>query len=258
MELARPKYLAFVYGLIDPRTKEYRYVGMSKNPQNRFIGHLKEARNSKKKNHKIYWIRGLVNLGLTFETKILSKLSSSPGILERQWIKKLRFEGNRLTNKTAGGEGLLNPSPATRKLLSKSISAGITKAWSDPTYRAKQIKARSNQRKKTSESVRNLWKDPEYRKRQLLSRSKSKSKRWEDPDARKRQSEALKKAHQDPKVYARKVAAVRRTALNTEVQRKKSESQIKRWKDPVYAAKIKSSMNNRDSHGRIQKVTSMT
>jgi hypothetical protein len=193
-----------IYVLIDESTSEVRYVGKSKHVDNRMHRHMKEVRDKKCDTYKVRWMRIMFSTNRMIEVKIIETCTERRvNDREKYWIARLLQEGNRLTNATAGGEGLLTPSQETRDRMSKSISNGVRNAWQDPVYRAKQLAARKRTRHKTSESVRRLWQDPEYRKKMpdSISRSKSGTRRWARKGVRAIQSLRLKAA------WARKKAA---------------------------------------------------
>lgn len=53
-----------VYHLIDPNTKQVRYVGKSRNPRARLASHIVEAKESQSTAKKV-WIRGLLDVGMS-------------------------------------------------------------------------------------------------------------------------------------------------------------------------------------------------
>lgn len=111
-----PKFI--VYGLIDPRNGEIRYVGKSSNGLHRPKTHYF----NKDPTHRTHWIQVLKRLGINYEVTTLEVLESYDGLEESEifWIGYLRFVGARLTNHTSGGEG----SPG-RKLSPESIAKMI-------------------------------------------------------------------------------------------------------------------------------------
>jgi len=96
----------FIYGLIDPRTNEIRYIGYTPDPNKRLKGHLYNCR--WEKTHKANWIKSLLKLGLKPEMIILQEVPESEWqIAEQAWIRFGWEEGWRLTNGTMGGDGIL-------------------------------------------------------------------------------------------------------------------------------------------------------
>lgn len=99
-----------IYGLRDPRTGEYRYVGIAKNPKQRLKNHLSDARSAN--TARLSWLRDLIDSGLIPELIILDDVYGEPipgtnvwhpssendQDKERYWMGKLHAEGNRLTN----------------------------------------------------------------------------------------------------------------------------------------------------------------
>ena len=95
----------FIYKLIDPVTKEIRYVGKSNNPKKRLSDHINCCQYTN--THKNNWISSLLSIG---QKPILEIIEEVP-IKEWQkyevyWIDKLRSEGNNLTNIDIGGNGI--------------------------------------------------------------------------------------------------------------------------------------------------------
>lgn len=97
-----------IYGLLDPRNREVRYVGKSCSGLRRPNRHRRpcELRTPTYKNR---WVLALAGLGLKPEVQILEDVGSPDGLCERErwWIAKFREDGARLTNLTDGGEGSL-------------------------------------------------------------------------------------------------------------------------------------------------------
>jgi group I intron endonuclease len=96
--------MMYIYGLQDPETKRVRYVGVSNNPQRRFKAHLKPE--SAKFSHKDNWITSLKKRGLLPTLFIIQEVADdSWGLVEQQWIKHYRLNGEPLTNLANGGQG---------------------------------------------------------------------------------------------------------------------------------------------------------
>lgn len=86
-----------IYLLKDPRTNEVRYVGCSKNIQQRFKNHLNKARDLFTDKRK--WLEELRTLKLKPLLEIIESVEDS-NYLEREkyWIKYYREKGCNLTN----------------------------------------------------------------------------------------------------------------------------------------------------------------
>lgn len=93
----------FVYSLSDPITEYIKYIGISKNPKERYRKHL----TCKGKSLKSNWIKSL----LSKEQKPIMTLIDScntreeVNIKEKYWIIKYRDWGFDLKNMTDGGDG---------------------------------------------------------------------------------------------------------------------------------------------------------
>jgi hypothetical protein len=101
----------YVYGLLDPRTWEIRYVGYTSDPFGRYYDHLywrdHAKRGSKLNWHHINWLRKLKREGFDPQMIILATgwRDKMLNEVEPHLIAKYRAEGARLTNSTDGGAG---------------------------------------------------------------------------------------------------------------------------------------------------------
>ena len=209
-----------IYALTDPRFGgEIRYVGMTTKGMSRTKKHLSEAR-SDKNTHKLNWIRSLVKDEKEYGVLVLEEVDDSSLLpeLQIQWIEYFRSLGVRLTNVTDGGDGVLNPSNATREKMRRSHSnVGVTilkEKWQDKGYRRvrmqkmKKVMASSEYKKKVSNGVKQSWKDEVVREKRIAknqSRSERNKRReeslsrWEDPVYRQKVSDGLKRAWEQRK-----------------------------------------------------------
>jgi hypothetical protein len=90
----------FIYALCEP-TGEIRYLGISKNPKERFRCHLKDP----ERNHRTNWISQLREQGQIPRLEILDEIPDSEWeFWEREYIRVFRAIGIHLTNGTAGGD----------------------------------------------------------------------------------------------------------------------------------------------------------
>lgn len=130
-----------IYGLIDPDTREMRYVGSStvglQRPRQHFLpcAYLKSTR-------RVYrWMSESISQGKIPEVVILDFVPESENLIrvEDGWIKYFRAIGCRLTNSTgsAGGTGMTGNSHSqeTREKISRSkkgskLSADVRKRLS--------------------------------------------------------------------------------------------------------------------------------
>jgi len=98
----------FIYGLLDPRTNEVRYIGKSSTGMKRPNLHRKPSCLAKDNTYKAHWIRALQREGLTYKIEVLEYVSSRDELnaAERYWIEEARSHSWRLTNLTDGGDGL--------------------------------------------------------------------------------------------------------------------------------------------------------
>ena len=64
----------YIYILIDPITLDIRYVGKSVNPEVRLRRHLSEARCSKKKSHRVHWLKSLLECNVKPKIEIIDEI----------------------------------------------------------------------------------------------------------------------------------------------------------------------------------------
>lgn len=115
----------WIYGLCDPETGELRYVGRTDDVKRRLAIHLSAARAPGPRTHCANWIRSLLLQGKEPDVDVLDFVPAEDAHhMEREYIALWRYLiGDRLTNLTDGGDGLLNPSPEVRARMSASAKA---------------------------------------------------------------------------------------------------------------------------------------
>jgi len=97
-----------VYALLDPLTKEVRYIGKSMRGLERARSHFRPSVLSQpKRTHLLNWLRKLQKQNFVPEVVILEHCHDDEQLSERErwWIAFARGWGCRLTNVTDGGEG---------------------------------------------------------------------------------------------------------------------------------------------------------
>lgn len=117
------KYL--IYGLVDPRDGNLRYIGKSCQGINRAREHAYPSYLSVDKSYCGNWIRKLQQLGLTFSWVVIQEFQDSDILsnAESHWISYFRSIGCQLTNLTLGGEGTpgYHPNLETRNKISVAL-----------------------------------------------------------------------------------------------------------------------------------------
>lgn len=111
--------IAYIYGLVDPRTQELRYVGKTKDAYERFYDHLRIRKNCHLRN----WIRQLKSCGLRPRMIIIQEVPDElwPEA-EIYWISFFEGIGARLCNQHGGGLG------GSYKSISDEHRANLSKA----------------------------------------------------------------------------------------------------------------------------------
>lgn len=200
----------FIYGFVDPRTIELRYVGKSSRGMDEPHNHICNARRGATGCPRLYhWIRKLLRQGVApavFELEALSDdvTDATLDVHEVAWIAYARANGARLTNLTDGGGGGLRgyvPSAVVRA----HYSAASRASWSDPE----------------------MWKRHNVAIRAAGVR----------PETKARRGAAQRAAWARADVYARRIKAVR-AARRTKSSRAKSRAAMKAvWLRPEFRAR---------------------
>lgn len=136
----------YIYGLLDPRNYELRYIGKTNSIEARLRQHLYDARNGAK-NHKCDWIRLLLSKDLKPIICILEEVTKENWQeVEKRFIADAKENGLRLTNFLEGGQGFTTDNhPLKGKRLSEEHKRKISKG-------GKGLKRSSETRQRISKS----------------------------------------------------------------------------------------------------------
>lgn len=197
----------YIYALHCPIADTVRYVGKSNNPRKRLKSHLSSAKTFAYRHHTSAWIRKLLAEGLLPEMRILEEVQEGRRWqdVEREWISKGAAMGWKLTNSTAGGEGLDYLCPLAAAAYRAKLSATQKVLWSTPERRE------------------------EARQRSLAT--------WADPDIRARRKISQELARSKPETKARFIAAGLEINSRPEVKLKRKKSLEEHWSVPENKAK---------------------
>jgi len=110
------KNKTYIYSLIDPTTKQIRYIGKADNPTDRMYKHLAD----KRVNYRTCWLKSLKKKGLKPRIEILAVVD------KKQWqkwevffIKYYKDKGFKLVNGTSGGDGVVATDEVRKKISDK-------------------------------------------------------------------------------------------------------------------------------------------
>lgn len=99
----------YIYALLEPDTKEIRYIGKTIDPEKRLKSHINSANKVDKRYKKSYvknWIYSLLLKNKNPEMIIIEEVNNKNWqSREKYWIKFYKDEGCKLTNLTLGGDG---------------------------------------------------------------------------------------------------------------------------------------------------------
>ena len=172
-----------IYGLIDPRTNQCRYIGKTTQKLlKRLQHHIRESKHAK--HHRACWIKGLIIDGTTPEIFEIERIAIDENWKEAEsfWISYFKFLGQKLVNRTSGGEGVdgLIHTDKSKKLMSVSHKGKIlSKEHKDSISRSlmelslshpdvlrpnKGKKESLETRKKKSAALKERWQDPQQAK----------------------------------------------------------------------------------------------
>jgi len=212
-----------IYGLIDPRTSQLRYVGQTtRNPRTRLAAHLQTAR----KNTSSYvgaWARGVLDAGFAPDMVVIEVHAHQEGANEAEcfWIEYFRAVGCRLVNRAIGGE--------------------VRTGWRHTAaQRAKWARERTGQKAPRYGDP----KSPEER----AAISAGMKRRWQiQPHPR------LGKAHtEETKAKIRAHRALNPPKVSEAGRASQAEALRRRWQDPEWRARFtdKVSGENNPRHGK--------
>ena len=207
----------YIYALHCPIAKTVRYIGKSVDPTERFEQHLYFAKTRRANHHTARWIRKVLSAGLTPTLEVFYEVKEDEDWreAERFWIAEAESFGWRLTNTTAGGDGVEMTCPVAIANWKEAVKA----RWQDPVLRkrnseklaayyatpeGKANKIRTSSRPEKLEASRQsqiaLWKTKEYREKQMALIA--------SPQVVEKASELSKKLWASPEFRATREAAL--------------------------------------------------
>jgi hypothetical protein len=116
-----------IYALLDPITKEVRYIGQTTDIKTRLASHfrLSQLKDITRKNG---WIKSLLKKGLLPDYQIICECSSKEELNEKEiYYISLFRESGKLTNHSDGGN--FGPSGKGKSVISKNMYTGEIKEY---------------------------------------------------------------------------------------------------------------------------------
>lgn len=120
-----------IYGLVDPRNQQIRYVGKTSGRlHSRRLAHISDVRRGRTYIPRHRWLAELLSSGLEPEIFEIEVVIDNWQEAEQFWISYYRFIGADLLNATDGGDGLVSyrHKDETRKKQSESAKARYQRA----------------------------------------------------------------------------------------------------------------------------------
>lgn len=187
--------MILIYTLNDPITNEVRYIGItSKTLKERLRHHLKDANVFKLKSHKKYWIRQLLDKGMSPIIVLLETCNDYESGLKREieLISEYKSLGYNLVNNTNGGQGTIGLKLTPQQKIEKSLRQTGKKLPSWTEERRKLMISILKGRKMTDEQKEKMRKPKsEIHKKKLrdvnLGKILSKSTKIKMGEARKKE-----------------------------------------------------------------------
>jgi hypothetical protein len=194
-----------IYGLMDPRTDELRYVGKSHSGMIRPRGHTYPSQ-LRQHNRRVAWLKALVHENLRPEIVVLEEAENAESLepLEKQAIAHYREMGFDLVNGTDGGEGVSGRT-VSEETRAKIRAARLGRTYSEET-RARMAEAQRArfargipQEHRDSLSAAQKKRDPSTRRNAAKALAESNRKRTWTEESRERLSQSLKRiGHRPP------------------------------------------------------------
>lgn len=244
----------YIYALLCPKG-EIRYIGKTNNPPRRLQKHIHLAASGKHQYHAARWIRSLLRRGEQPHLEIVCEVPEGESWVgyEVEAIREFRAEGHRLTNSTAGGEGVVGVSPEARakgvekaRLIKSTpeykarVGAALSKAHSSPEMRAKKSEALQIAWAERRERFLEGMRQPEAKAR----RSAASRRRYDDESFRQAQVERQRKYFaENPGRLSAMLGA-----LTPQVIKRRSDSIREAYQNPELIEKmsaVNTEINNR-------------
>lgn len=202
----------FIYGLECPVERTIRYVGKSTNPRCRLKAHISGAKRGAYNHHTARWIKRLLRDGLRPTLVILREVKAGERWqdVERELIASAESQGWRLTNSTAGGEGL---------------------DYIDP-----EDEARYRANLKRAMDVYNATPEGKARQRRMVAAAL-------EPEALARRNASIRAAKARPEFRAKMVEVGREINSRPDVKAAKSAATSHHWKRDEYRETITAARN---------------
>lgn len=158
----------FIYGLICPRTKKIKYIGLTKkDPNKRLSAHINETKYYIKigrfLNRKHTWIKKLIDINLVNNIEIQILEVCDYKILQSReiyWIDKYRSD---IINSTDGGDGVFNLSDDAKLRISKANSGEKNGMFGRRTKRTEEQKEKLSNSLKNSDALKSSRRSEEYK-----------------------------------------------------------------------------------------------
>lgn len=196
--------MTIIYGLVDPRTQQLRYVGKtSKGTTRRLQSHLYDSART----HKTNWINSLKKQGLSPEVFVIEEVSGDGCDSEIHHIAYFRGIGCALTNDTAGGDA-----PMLGKRHSaetKAIMSAAQKGRPSPLI-GRKLGSETRARMSAAKKGKPLNFTPVHSPEAKAKKSQHMQRLWEEsPERKVRQAIAFKERKAGTDFKERHLAAVK-------------------------------------------------
>jgi hypothetical protein len=209
----------YIYGLIDPRTHQCRYVGKTVlTPNRRLHVHKWRSKAEGHKGHSMAWIASLCRDGSEPEVITLEEVAPGGDWVEAEqfWIEYLRWLGAELCNHSIGGEGQTG-FKQTPEMIARRIRRGAQHHSTGKKKPPHVIEA-------LSLGTARMRGDP-IRRQSAYEKQIAGFKRHGMVSS----IAGLKRAHADPLIHATAVAKQTERARTTERRQLASEQSSARW-----------------------------
>jgi hypothetical protein len=130
-----------IYGLVDPRNQQLRYVGKTScSLASRLRQHINDAARAKVNLKRFAWLNELRAAGLKPEIfELETVVGAGWQDAERYWISYFKFVGANLCNATEGGDGIQGFVSSEETKRKRSLT--MTQTMADPAMRVKYSEA---------------------------------------------------------------------------------------------------------------------